>query len=351
MKSGCLVLETGEIYKGELLSSTCRGGEVVFNTSQQGYSEIATDPSYYSQILVMTAPLQGNYGSEPKHWESKHMWIQGLVCLEMLDQGSWLEELTRHNIPVLHKVDTRSLVLRLRDKGVVWGAIVSEEQQNRVAGLIKEQKDLSEVWPEYVCVKEPEVFKGQVKNKQRIALIDFGYKKSILNELLSRVEEVKVFPFYSSAQEVQAYPASGVLLSNGPGDPKDIKKGIELVKNLIGWKFILGICMGHQILAHALGAKTYKLKFGHRGSNHPIKDKLTSSIYVSAQNHGYAIDEASLNKDIMVSHRNLNDGTVAGIFSKKQQVLGVQFHPENGPGPREASSIFDFFIKNLQVVR
>lgn len=352
MKPGCLVLETGEIFKGFLFNDIAQAGEVVFNTSHSGYEEIATDPSYYNQILVMTAPLQGNYGVDSGFWQSDNLWIKGFVCLEMqnsLRDKKWLERLNSYKIPVLSSVDTRRLVIHLRRKGVVWAAIVplSRESVNQAVSLIRKEKAKPKDWTQAVCVKSVQEFKGQKKRGPKLALIDFGFKKNILKEMLKRAEKVLVLPSSSSIRDIKVWNPDGIVLSNGPGDPKDVVEGTKLVQKLLTWKALFGICMGHQVLAQALGAETYKLKFGHRGSNHPIRDKLLNRIYISAQNHGYAVSENSLPGDIQISHINLNDNTVAGIYSEKQNCLGVQFHPENHPGPREAVALFDFFIENF----
>ena len=351
MEPGILILETGEFFKGLLLNNEFRAGEAVFNTSHSGYEEIATDPSYYNQIIVMTAPLQGNYSSHPSFWQSGRIWINGFICLEIQKSDrdkKWLETLTKHKVPVLSCVDTRSVVLRLRQKGVVWAAITSLSKQEQALSLIKKaQEKRDQDWTQFVCVKEPKDFKGKKKKAFKIALIDFGFKQNILNELLKKASTVRVFPSYSSAKSVQDFKPDAVVLSNGPGDPKYVLEGTKLVRALLGWRPLFGICMGHQVLAQALGAETYKLEFGHRGSNHPIKDSLLNRIYMSAQNHGYSVNPQTLNRNVIVSHINLNDGTVAGIFSRKYNCLSVQFHPENKPGPTEGLALFDYFFDSL----
>ena len=356
MKPSCLVLETGEIFQGYSFGGKPQAGEVVFNTSHTGYEEIATDPSYFSQILVTTFPLQGNYGVSDKYWESNKIWIKGFVCVEMQDttrDRGWLERLKNFEVPILSHVDTRQLVLRLRSKGVVWGAIVplSKKSKKEALDLIKiTKKSQIKDWTQLVSTQEVQNFKGKKRNGVKIAIVDFGFKKNILREILQRTSEVSIFPSrLSSLSKIKKWKPDGILLPNGPGDPKDVVEGTQLVKDLLNWRFIFGICMGHQVLAQALGAKTYKLKFGHRGSNHPIKDSLLDRIYMSAQNHGYAIQPGTLPADVEVSHVNLNDHTISGIFSKKYKCLGVQFHPENHPGPRESSALFDFFIKQVKI--
>ena len=353
MLPGVLVLETGEVFPGEWEGGEARAGEVVFNTSHSGYEEIATDPSYYSQILVMTAPQQGNYGVSDESWESDRMWIEGFVCLEISSshsEKSWRKRLERNHIPLLTRVDTRRLVLRLREKGTVWGALLPRAGNIRshASSLIKKARKKPGDWTKAVSVRVIQDLKGEKKSGPRVALIDFGCKKNILRELLKRCSAVRVFPSGSRATDVESWNPDGILLSNGPGDPIYVKEGSELVQKLLGRKFIFGICMGHQVLAQAVGAKNYKLKFGHRGGNHPIEDTLSSKIYMASQNHGYAVKEETLPEEVTVTHRNLNDQTVAGIFSKKHRFLGVQFHPESRPGPRESGFLFDLFMKKIK---
>ena len=348
MKPGALVFETGEIFKGFLFGGGAKAGEAVFNTSHTGYEEIATDPSYYNQIVIMTAPLQGNYGADSRLWQSKNLWIKGFVCLEIQNSPrdkAWLEKLNSHNIPVLSSVDTRPAVIRLREKGAVWSAIVplSKDSPAQALSLIQKEKAKPKDWTKAVSVSSFQEFKGQNKKGPRLALVDFGFKTNILTELLKRASQVGLFPSsLSFLKAIKSWDPEGIILSNGPGDPKDVLDGGQLVQKLLGWRPLFGICMGHQVLARAIGAKTYKLKFGHRGSNHPIQDKWLDRIYISAQNHGYGVREDSLPEGAQVSHINLNDKTVAGITWKN--CLSVQFHPENHPGPEEASELFDFFI-------
>ncbi len=361
-KSGFLVLESGEIFPGlwpgdeaQLGAPVERAGEVVFNTSHSGYEEMATDPSYYSQILVLTAPQMGNYGQNSEWWESKKIWLEGFVCVEMQNSvrdRDWLNKLSRAGIPVLSGVDTRRLVFKLRDFGTTWGAIVFESDSiravERAKKLIEQKKQGAPDWAYMVAVKEAETHNGLNPSGPKIAAIDFGCKTNSMRELLARSREVRVFPPRSSAAEIRAYNPDGIFLSNGPGDPNDVQLAPETIKELLGWKFIFGICMGHQILGRALGGTTYKLKFGHRGSNHPIKDSIVNKIYMTSQNHGYAVKQESLPKSVKVSHINLNDHTVAGIYDPEMKIMSVQFHPESHPGPHDAVELFDFFIRQTQ---
>lgn len=354
MNKGYLVLESGEVYQGLWNGGHDRAGEVVFNTSHSGYEEIATDPSYFSQIVVMTAPMQGNYGVENEVWESNKIWIEGFICLEVQDterDQAWKKRLTDAGIPLLSELDTRQLVLRLRSGGTPWGAIVhakdESEAKQKATPLIAEKKKLDKDWVYLASRKDAEVRRGDNMVGPKVAVIDFGSKENILRELQSRCSEIKIFNSRSSVQEIMDYKPDGVMLTNGPGDPADVKVAIGTVRELLGVKPIFGICMGHQVLALALGAKTYKLKFGHRGSNHPIRDTVLNQIYMTSQNHGYAVEQASLPEDVQVTHVNLNDGTVAGFYSDKKKCLGIQYHPESCPGPHEASGLFSYFIERM----
>lgn len=350
---GYLILETGETYTGLWHGGEDRAGEVVFNTSHSGYEEIATDPSYFSQIVVLTAPMQGNYGVENDVWESRRLWIDGFICLEVQDSErdqSWKKRLIENKIPLLTEIDTRALVLRLR-KGTPWGALVKanteQEARAKAEALIAQKKTLDKDWVYLTSRKEVEIRKGDNMVGPRVAVLDFGAKENILRELQHRCSEVKIFNSRTSVQDILAYNPDGIMLTNGPGDPADVKNATGTVRELLGVKPIFGICMGHQILGLALGAKTYKLKFGHRGSNHPIRDTLLNQIYMSSQNHGYAVEMASLPADAVVTHTNLNDGTVAGFYSDKKKCLGIQYHPESCPGPHEAQELFSYFIERM----
>lgn len=352
---GYLVLETGEVYEGRWMGGAPRAGEVVFNTSHSGYEEMATDPSYFSQILVTSTPMQGNYGVQDQVWESSQIHIRGFICLEIQNskkESSWLNRLTHKQIPVLTEIDTRKLIFRLRDGGTVWGALVQEESEElaikEAKSLISQSKNKDKDWVNLVSVKEPTAFKGLNPKGPRIAMLDFGFKMNILRELQQRCSEVCVFPSRTSAQDIEAWSPQGILLSNGPGDPSDVQVAPETVKSFLGKYPVFGICMGHQILALALGYETYPLKFGHRGSNHPIKDTLLNKVYVTAQNHGYGVKSNSKGpSDLEITHVNLNDQSVAGIYSKKLNCLSVQFHPESHPGPHDATNLFDYFIKEM----
>lgn len=354
MKKGYLVLEDDIVFEGVWCGGMPRAGEVVFNTAHSGYEEIATDPSYYSQIMVMSAPMQGNYGVDSKDWESRSMWIEGFVSLEMQmsrRDSSWRDQLVQNGIPVVTEIDTRRIVLRLRELGTPWGALVAaddEDEAKRIAHeLIVEKKKNSRDWVHAVSRSSIEIRQGQNTNGPRVGVLDFGCKENTLRELQKRCSEVAVFPSRTSVAEIKKWNPSGLLLSNGPGDPSAVEIAVDTVRDLLGWKPIFGICMGHQILSLALGARTYKLKFGHRGSNHPVRDLLLNQIYVTSQNHGYAVDPTSLPEGVKVTHVNLNDQTIEGVEFLAKSCWSVQFHPESHPGPNEAVKLFDYFIGKL----
>ncbi len=351
---GYLVLETGEVYPAKWHGGEDRAGEVVFNTSHSGYEEIATDPSYFSQIVVMTAPMQGNYGVSKDFWESNRLWIEGFVCLEVQNtqrDHTWIQRLQESRIPLVSEIDTRELVMRLRKGGTPWGALVQAtdevQARSKSEALIAAKKKLDKDWVYLASRKETEVRKGSIMSGPKVAVLDFGSKENILRELQNRCAEIKLFNSRSSVQEILAYNPDGIMLTNGPGDPADVQVAIQTVRELLGQKPIFGICMGHQILGLALGAKTYKLKFGHRGSNHPIRDEILKQIYMTSQNHGYAVEKETLPEDVKVTQVNLNDGTVAGFYSEKRKCLGIQYHPESCPGPHEAQGLFSYFIERM----
>jgi carbamoyl-phosphate synthase small subunit len=351
---GFLVLETGEVFAGHWNGGRDRAGEVVFNTSHSGYEEISTDPSYFSQIVVMTAPMMGNYGIERKSWESKKMWIEGFVCLQIqrsARDSSWQNLLQDNGIPCLSEVDTRTLTLRLREGGTLWGALVqafdAEEAIEKSHALISRKKQIDADWVFHASRKEIEDRTGKSPQGPKIAVIDFGAKENILRELEERTSALRIFSSRTTFNEVMSWSPDGIMLTNGPGNPSDVQKAPQLVQELIGKLPIFGICMGHQVLALAIGAKTYKMRFGHRGSNHPIQDSLLDQIYMTSQNHGYAVEADTLPSDAKITQRNLNDGTVAGFFSESRNFLGIQYHPESHPGPHEAVHLFDFFINRM----
>jgi carbamoyl-phosphate synthase small subunit len=351
---GFLVLESGEIFPGSWHGGEDRFGEVVFNTGHSGYEETATDPSYLHQILICTAPQQGNYGIDDAAWESGKIWISGFVCLEMQNSprdNSWRELLLKNKVPILTEVDTRRLVLHLREHGTPMGALVRaatrEQALQKYNEMLPAFLKLDRDWVHAASRTQIEDRVGDNPKGPRIAVLDFGVKENTLRELKKRSSAIRIFPSRSTAAMILDWRPQGVMLSNGPGDPADVQSAVDTVRGLLDKVALFGICMGHQILALALGAKTYRLKFGHRGVNHPIDDRLLKTVYMTTQNHGYAVDPKSIPQGMQVSHVNLNDNTMAGLAFPERKCMSVQFHPESHPGPHEASRLFDFFVRGV----
>ena len=352
--SAYLVLEGGDLFKGNWRCGKPSAGEVIFNTAHGGYEEIATDPSYYGQIIVMTAPQQGNYGVNRSFWESRQLWIRGFIALDIQrseKNSNWLERLEEFSIPAIDGIDTRSLVLFLREKGTQIGAMLeasSEKEARKTAAFLidqfkKEDKD----WVFKVSSKEMWDIEGKSKKGPEVAVLDFGCKENTLRELSKRSKKIRIFPARTPLDEILKWNPHGVLLSNGPGDPENVQMAVETIAGLLEKKPVFGICMGHQLLGLALGGETFRLKFGHHGINHPVRDVQKNKIYMTSQNHGYAVKKDSLPENILVTHINLNDQTVSGIKSEIHNCFSVQFHPESHPGPRDGVEIFDQFFEML----
>ena len=365
-----LLLEDGTVFEGKSFGAKGQKcGEVVFNTSMAGYQEILTDPSYHEQIITMTYPLIGNYGTNKEDVESRKIFVAGFIVKENCDYPSnWRngqslsDYLKANNIVGLEGIDTRALVKHIRIQGAMRGIISSDEfnlkilkeKLGKYPGLVGRDivknvtSKKSYNWDKGVI----EVLENrQIKpnKKFKVIAMDFGIKQNILRLLRSHGCEVHVVPARTSAKEILAIKPDGVFLSNGPGDPAPVSYAIETIKDLLGTVPIFGICLGHQLLALALGAKTYKLKFGHRGANHPVKNLKTGKIEITSQNHGFCVDINSLNtKDIELTHLNLNDNTNEGIFCKKLKAFSVQYHPEASPGPHDSNYLFDDFINLIQ---
>jgi carbamoyl-phosphate synthase small subunit len=346
---GKLVLADGSVFSGELASGVCSVGEVVFNTGMTGYQEMLTDPSYCGQILTMTYPLIGNYGVFASNNQSRQPYVKGLVIGELCNKpGGWQQQetlsqyLAMHNITCLTGVDTRAVTRRIRTNGTMRGVIATaEEADSDLAALwgSAETEDLVSM------VTTPRIVK--IANKgPHVVVIDFGIKRNIVNMLLAAGCSLTIVPAQTSAAEVLALKPDGIFLSNGPGDPKCLPGAIETVKALVGRKPIFGICLGHQILALAFGCDTCKMSFGHRGGNHPVRDSLTGKVAITSQNHGYVVAEESLSgKNLIVTHRAVNDGTVEGLRHAWLPIFSVQYHPEAGPGPDDSSMLFAKFIR------
>ena len=348
-----LILEDGNIFTGESIGAQKEViSEIVFNTGMTGYLEVLTDPSYYGQIVTMTYPLIGNYGVNIEDIESAKPQVKGFIVREMCKTPSnWRsletlsEYLQRHGIIGIEGIDTRALTRILRDKGTMKGIISTHPDfklENRIDAIKAYFIDKA---VESVTTKEILHYEGK---SLKVALIDYGIKQNIVRSLLKRDCEVYVFPANASSKEILDINPDGIMLSNGPGDPKDCLFQIKTIKELIGKKPIFGICLGHQLTALASNADTEKLKYGHRGCNHPVKDLALDVTYITSQNHGYTIIEDSLDKTRMeVSHRNMNDNTVEGVRYLDVPVFTVQFHPEASPGPADTAYLFDRFIEMM----
>ena len=353
-----LILEDGTVFKGTSIGSTREViSEIVFNTSMTGYLEVLTDPSYAGQAVTMTYPLIGNYGICYKDMESEKAWPDGFIVRELSRMPSNFRNeapiqkfLLDNDIPGICGIDTRALTKILREKGTMNGMITTNENYNldEVLPKIKEYKVAGVV--RKVTCKEKYVLNG---DGPRVALMDFGAKKNIAKSLNDRGCEVTVYPAYTKAEEIIAAKPDGIMLSNGPGDPKECVEIIEELKKLFATNIpIFGICLGHQLMALANGADTKKMKYGHRGANHPVKDLKTGKVYISSQNHGYMVMEDSLNRDIAeVSFINVNDGTLEGVHYLGKNVMTVQFHPEACPGPNDSEFLFEEFINMMEVAK
>ena len=351
-----LVLEDGAVFPGEAFGAeTPAGGEVVFNTSMTGYQEVLTDPSYAGQLVNLTYPLVGNYGINQQDMESRCIQVAGLIVREHCDQPSHADsESTLHQflqsqgIPGISGVDTRAITRRLRNTGVMMGMITGGEPEKALAKLAEtpryEDLDLvSRVTTQERYDWEPPVL-GPDATAYRILVTDSGLKYNILRHLRRRGCQVMVLPAATSAAEMLALNPSGILLSPGPGDPQLLDYIVDNVRSLIGRVPMMGICLGHQLVARALGANTFKLKFGHRGANHPVQDLETGRVYITSQNHGYAVDPDSLPSGLEVSHVNLNDGTVEGLRHQDLPLFTIQYHSEASPGPQDNEYLFDHFV-------
>ncbi|MBE6046930.1 MAG: glutamine-hydrolyzing carbamoyl-phosphate synthase small subunit [Clostridium sp.] len=342
-----LILENGMTFNGKAFGYLKDSvGEVVFTTSMTGYQEVLTDPSYYGQIVTMTYPLIGNYGINLEDMESKGPKVKGFIVREKcnlpnnfrceLELDDFLEQ---NKIVGLEGIDTRALTKVLRNKGTMKGIIVVDEvDEDEVQKKIAEYSNVDAV--KNVTTENTYTIEGEGKH---VAVLDFGIKNNILRNFQKRGCKLTVFSADVTAEEVLAVNPDLVFLSNGPGDPEDVPQAIECIKNLVGKKPIVGICLGHQLLCLALGGKTGKLKFGHRGSNHPVKDLETGKVTITSQNHGYVVEE--LPQDVIETHVNINDGTVEGMKHKTLPLFSVQFHPEASAGPQDSNYIFDKFLE------
>jgi len=352
-----LALEDGRGFEGYSFGVSGETfGEVVFNTSLTGYQEVLTDPSYKGQIVVMTYPLIGNYGINSEDMESRKIFLEGFVVKEASRiYSNWrsnksLEEYLKENNKIgIEGVDTRALTKHIRQKGAMKAAISTEDLN--VKSLVKKIKKFPGLAGRDIVkdVIYDKVFEWNKKGKYKVVVIDCGVKFNILRELDNSGCRITVAPAKTDYREILAMKPDGIILSNGPGDPEPVKYVIKIVQNLMGRIPIFGICLGHQMVGQALGGKTYKLKFGHHGANHPVKDLGTGRISITVQNHGFCVDEKTLNKkEIEITHVNLNDGTLEGIRHKKMPLFSVQFHPEAAAGPNDAKYLFKEFIEMMK---
>ena len=371
-KKAILVLEDGSVYEGDAFGADDNAyGEVVFNTSMTGYQEMLTDPSYAGQILVPTYPMIGNYGINEFDFESKQIRVRGFAVREYCSRPShWRSTVTLHKflqdngIPGISGIDTRALTRHIRSLGTMMGIITSEMTAGEALRELKNlprydstdfihqvSTEKSYEWESNTPVTANLSFlslRGASATKQsRIAVIDYGLKYNILRILSQFGCPVTAVPCTTSAEDVLEMNPDGIVLSPGPGDPALLDDITETVRKLIGKKPIMGICLGHQLIGRALGAKTFKLKFGHRGGNHPVRDLATGRVYITAQNHGYAIDADTLKGGLEVSHVNLNDGTVEGLRHRDLPIVSIQYHSEASPGPLDNMYLFQRFLETV----
>lgn len=356
MKKVYLILENGKVFEGESIGAEGEViGEVVFTTAMTGYLETLTDPSYYGQMVCQTFPLIGNYGVMEEDFESPHSFVKGYIVRDVCDtpsnfrsQGKLDDMLKKLGVIGICGIDTRELTKIVRESGVM-NAIITDrptldpaKKKQLDEYVIKDAvKSVSCTQKRVVCtVKKP---------KKRVALLDYGIKKNIIEKLAKRGCEVTVFPHNTSAEEIINFAPDGIMLSNGPGNPEENTYEITQIKKLVKSGIpMFGICIGHQLLALSQGAKTYKLKYGHRGGNQPVKDLESGRVYVSTQNHGYAVDNDTIPKSAKVTFVNVNDGTCEGIDYKNSNVFSVQFHPEACAGPLDTGYLFDRFMENME---
>ncbi len=372
-QAATLALADGKVFNGINIGSPGETwGEVVFNTAMSGYQEILTDPSYVRQMITFTCPHIGNVGVNDQDIESEKVQVSGIIVKQLSDHYSNFRAtdsldnyLAKNKIVGISGIDTRELVLHLRTHGAQMGIIASGN--NNPSDLVDKAKALPSMegmdlvpeittsknyfWGENTWSLEKgygKVLEKDAAKKPIIVALDFGIKFNILRLLVAEGFNVLVVPAKTSAAEILSLNPAGVFLSNGPGDPAEVRYGIKTTQELLGKKPIFGICLGHQILGHAVGVPTFKLKFGHRGGNHPVRNTLTNKVEITVQNHGFATDPNKINSEIEVTHLNLNDGTIEGLQVKGAKAFSVQYHPESSPGPMDAQYLFKQFRRLVE---
>ena len=372
MNSAILALEDGTVFEGRSFGApTERAGEVVFNTALTGYQEVFTDPSYSGQIVILTNPQIGNYGTSSKDNEARGPYIEGLVVREFSSLASnWRSDaaaddfLASAGVPIVSGIDTRALVRHLRTRGVMRGVLSTIRSDS--AALIETARSIPTMtgldlasrvstreayrWTHPIEACSPSDIVGKPAAPEfHVVAYDYGIKHNILRRLVQSGCRVTVVPSLTSAEDALALNPDGIFLSNGPGDPEPLETQVANIRKLIGKKPIFGICLGNQLLGLALGGKTYKLKFGHRGANHPVRNELTGQVEITSHNHGFAVDPDSLNpNDVELTHVNLNDQTLEGFRLRNHPVFCVQYHPEAAPGPHDSLYLFEDFTKLMR---
>ncbi|MBS1859401.1 MAG: glutamine-hydrolyzing carbamoyl-phosphate synthase small subunit [Acidobacteria bacterium] len=372
MNTAILALEDGTVFEGKSFGApTERSGEVVFNTALTGYQEVFTDPSYAGQIVILTNPQIGNYGTSSEDNESRGPYIEGLVVREFSPLASnWRSDatadafLSRAGVPIVSEIDTRTLVRHLRTRGVMRGVLSTTRSD--AAALVESARSIPTMagldlasrvttseryeWTLPVDSCSPSDLTGTPRATEfHVVAYDFGIKHNILRRLVHSGCRVTVVPALTSAEDVLALNPDGIFLSNGPGDPEPLTAQVGNIRKLIGKKPIFGICLGNQLLGLAMGGKTYKLKFGHRGANHPVRNEITRRVEITSHNHGFAVDPDSLNlNEVEITHVNLNDQTLEGFRHRSHPVFCVQYHPEAAPGPHDSHYLFEDFTKLMR---